>query len=52
MNAMPGSKAFSTWLKTTASYLIPFPVAAGMFPLLSHPCRQPYRRHHARRLWG
>ena len=31
MNAMPGSKAFSTWLKTTASYLIPFPVAAGMF---------------------
>jgi hypothetical protein len=31
MNAMPGSKAFSTWLKTTASYLIPFPVAASMF---------------------
>ncbi|MEI8232383.1 MAG: hypothetical protein WCG44_01430 [bacterium] len=31
MNAMPGSKAFSTWLKTTASYLIPFPVAAAMF---------------------
>ena len=31
MNAMPGSKAFSTWLKTTASYLIPFPVAACMF---------------------
>lgn len=31
MNAMPGSKAFSTWLKTTASYLLPFPVAACMF---------------------
>ncbi len=31
MNAMPGSKSFSTWLKTTASYLIPFPVAAAMF---------------------
>ncbi len=31
MNAMPGSKAFSNWLKKTASYLIPFPVAAGMF---------------------
>jgi hypothetical protein len=31
LNAMPGSKAFSTWLKTTASYLIPFPVAAAMF---------------------
>jgi len=31
MNAVPGSKAFSTWLKTTASYLIPFPVAAAMF---------------------
>ena len=31
MNAMPGSKAFGTWLKTTASYLIPFPVAAAMF---------------------
>lgn len=31
MNAMPGSKAFSGWLKKTASYLIPFPVAAGMF---------------------
>lgn len=30
-NALPGSKAFSTWLKTTASYLIPFPVAAAMF---------------------
>lgn len=33
MNAMPGSKAFSSWLKKTASYLIPFPVAAGMFIL-------------------
>jgi hypothetical protein len=31
MNAMPGSKAFSGWLKKTASYLIPFPVAACMF---------------------
>jgi len=31
MNAMPGSKAFGNWLKTTASYLIPFPVAAAMF---------------------
>lgn len=31
MNALPGSKAFSTWLKTTASYLIPFPVAGAMF---------------------
>lgn len=31
MNAMPGSKAFSGWLKKTASYLIPFPVAAAMF---------------------
>lgn len=31
MNAMPGSKAFSEWLKKTASYLIPFPVAAAMF---------------------
>ncbi len=31
MNAMPGSKSFSTWLKTTASYLLPFPVAAVMF---------------------
>lgn len=31
MNAMPGSKAFSGWLKRTASYLIPFPVAACMF---------------------
>lgn len=31
MNAMPGSKAFSEWLKKTASYLIPFPVAACMF---------------------
>lgn len=30
-NAMPGSKAFGDWLKKTASYLIPFPVAAGMF---------------------
>ena len=30
-NAMPGSKAFSGWLKRTASYLIPFPVAAAMF---------------------
>jgi hypothetical protein len=33
MNAMPGSKAFSNWLKKTASYLIPFPVAASMFIL-------------------
>lgn len=33
MNAMPGSKAFSSWLKKTASYLIPFPVAAAMFIL-------------------
>ncbi|GAB4026353.1 MAG: hypothetical protein Fur0011_1750 [Candidatus Microgenomates bacterium] len=31
MNAMPGSKAFSEWLKKTASYIIPFPVAAAMF---------------------
>ena len=31
MNALPGSKSFGTWLKTTASYLIPFPVAAAMF---------------------
>lgn len=31
INAMPGSKAFSTWLKNTASYLIPFPVVACMF---------------------
>ncbi len=31
LNAMPGSKAFSEWLKKTASYLIPFPVAAAMF---------------------
>jgi len=31
MNAMPGSKAFSEWLKKTASYLLPFPVAAAMF---------------------
>ena len=31
LNAMPGSKAFGTWLKTTASYLIPFPVVATMF---------------------
>jgi hypothetical protein len=31
MNAIPGSKAFTEWLKKTASYLIPFPVAAGMF---------------------
>ena len=31
LNAMPGSKAFSEWFKKTASYLIPFPVAAGMF---------------------
>lgn len=32
-NAMPGSKAFSGWLKKTASYLIAFPVAAAMFIL-------------------
>jgi hypothetical protein len=31
MNAMPGSKAFPEWLKKTASYLLPFPVAAVMF---------------------
>jgi len=31
MNAMPGSKAFSEWLKKTASYLLPFPVAGAMF---------------------
>lgn len=31
MNALPGSKAFSEWLKKTASYLLPFPVAAVMF---------------------
>jgi hypothetical protein len=31
MNAVPGSKAFSEWLKKTASYIIPFPVVAGMF---------------------
>lgn len=31
MNAIPGSKAFSEWIKKTASYLIPFPVAAAMF---------------------
>ncbi|HBD02536.1 MAG: hypothetical protein UX38_C0001G0037 [Microgenomates group bacterium GW2011_GWC1_46_16] len=31
LNALPGSKAFSGWLKKTASYLIPFPVAAAMF---------------------
>lgn len=30
-NALPGSKAFGEWLKKTASYLIPFPVAALMF---------------------
>lgn len=31
MNAMPGSQAFASWLKTTASYILPFPVAAVMF---------------------
>jgi len=31
MNAMPGSKAFSGWLKKTASYLAPFPIVALMF---------------------
>lgn len=31
LNAMPGSKAFSEWLKKTASYLLPFPVVAAMF---------------------
>lgn len=31
MNAMPGSKAFSEWLKKTASYLLPFPVVGAMF---------------------
>lgn len=31
MNAMPGSKAFSEWIKKTASYILPFPVAAAMF---------------------
>jgi len=30
-NALPGSEAFSKWLKKTASYIIPFPVAAAMF---------------------
>lgn len=30
-NALPGSNAFGNWLKRTASYLIPFPVAAAMF---------------------
>lgn len=33
MNAMPGSKAFSEWLKKTASYLIPFPIVGAMFIL-------------------
>lgn len=32
-NALPGSKAFSGWLKKTASHLVAFPVAAGMFIL-------------------
>lgn len=31
MNAMPGSKAFSGWIKKTASYLLPFPVVGAMF---------------------
>lgn len=31
LNAVPGSKAFSDWLKETASYLLPFPVVASMF---------------------
>lgn len=31
MNAVPGSKAFSEWMKKTASYLLPFPVVAAMF---------------------
>lgn len=31
MNAVPGSKAFSEWLKKTASYLLPFPIVACMF---------------------
>lgn len=31
MNALPGSKAFTEWLKKTASYIIPFPIAAVMF---------------------
>lgn len=31
LNAVPGSKAFSGWLKKTASYLLPFPVVATMF---------------------
>lgn len=31
MNAMPGSESFANWLKKTASYLIPFPIAAAMF---------------------
>jgi len=31
LNAVPGSKAFSDWLKKTASYLLPFPVVASMF---------------------
>lgn len=33
MNALPGSKAFSNWLKKTASYILPFPVVACMFLL-------------------
>jgi hypothetical protein len=31
LNAMPGSKAFSDWLKKTASYLLPYPICAAMF---------------------
>jgi hypothetical protein len=31
MNAVPGSNAFSGWLKKTASYLLPFPIVACMF---------------------
>lgn len=30
-NAIPGSKAFTSWLKKTASYLAPFPMVAALF---------------------
>ncbi len=32
-NAIPGSKAFMTWLKTLASYLAPFPIITALFLL-------------------
>jgi len=32
-NAIPGSKAFMTWLKTLASYLAPFPIITAVFLL-------------------